>query len=228
MFNDESLPFVRDITSADYGMFDNKPFPIVKGVVLSREYVSESRLLTTLFVEGEGLLNVASKNLLGASEPFVWGYFSLQKKAKSRNYFLFDAEVKDDMLRIRRSKAALLTAMNWSKYLRRYLVYGHPDDALLNILYWCMKLLTLPAVPPDAAEWRLLRLWLEDWGLAPDIEAFHADKGFNSDEIALLSQAAFLPLKAAAELFTGRLSPNIRENVFRVASNLAINFLNEK
>ena len=227
MFNDDPLPFVEDITSASPTLFGDEPFPVVKGVVLERVHSSDTRLWTTLFTEGEGIVSVASKNLAGSSEPFVWGYFSLQKKAKSRNYFLFDADIKDDMFRIRRSKTALLTAMNWAAYLRKYLVYGHPDDELLSTLYWCMKLLTFPAVPPSAAEWRLLRLWLEGWGLAPDLVNFHADRGFNGDEIALLYHTAALSPQKAAKLFTGRLSPNIRRNVFKVASTLALGFFDQ-
>lgn len=208
-------------------MFNDEPFHTVKGVILTRKLMGENNLWSTLFLEGEGIVNVLSKNMLGDSEPFVWGYFDFRKQAKSRGYFLFDAEIKDDMFRIRRGKAPLRAATNWSKYLMRYLPLQQPDDELLNTLYWCMKLLTVPAVLPEAATWRFLRLWLEEWGLAPDLESFHAENGFNPDEIVLLSQVSALTPKRVIELFTGRFSPNIRENVFKIASNLALNFLNE-
>ena len=146
---------------------------------------------------------------------------------KGKGYFLFEADIKDDMLYIRKRRDSLFAAVRWSKYLRRYLVPEQPDDSLLVNLYWCMKLLTVPVIPADAVTWRLLRLWLEEWGLAPELVPFHTEKGFNQEEIALLAQVPALTYKGIINLFTGRLSPSIRENIFKVASELALEFFNE-
>ncbi|MBQ7154273.1 MAG: hypothetical protein IJR85_01820 [Synergistaceae bacterium] len=208
-------------------MFRGEPFPTRKGVVLWRKTVSEDRLWSTLFLEGEGIVNVSSKNMLGDSEPFVWGYFAFQKTARGKGYFLFEADIKDDMLHIRCRRDSIVAAMLCSQYLRKYLIPEQPDDSLLTNLYWCMKLLTVPVVPAEAAKWRFLRLWLEEWGLAPELEPFHTAKGFSQEEIILLSQVAALTYKGIIALFNSRLSPNIRENIFKVASELALNFFNE-
>ena len=208
-------------------MFNGELFPTRKGVVLWRKSISEDRLWSTLFLEGEGIVNVSSKNMLRDSEPFVWGYFSFQKTAKGKGYFLFEADIKDDMLHIRRRKDSIVAAVRWSKYLRKYLIPEQPDDSLLTNLYWCMKLLTVPVVPAEAVTWRLLRIWLEEWGLAPELESFHTERGFTQEEIVLLAQAAAFTYKGIIALFTSRLSPGIRENIFKVASELALNFFIE-
>ena len=215
------------ITHRRFALFNGEIYPTRKGVIVWRESISYERLWTTLFLEGEGIVNVSSKNMLGDSEPFVWGYFNFQKTLKGKGYFLFEADIKDDMLYIRKRRDSLFAAVRWSKYLRRYLVPEQPDDSLLVNLYWCMKLLTVPVVPADAVTWRLLRLWLEEWGLAPELVPFHTEKGFNQEEIALLAQVPALTYKGIINLFTGRLSPSIRENIFKVASELALEFFNE-
>ena len=202
-------------------------FPVVKGVILSRKPMGENNLWVTLFAEEAGIMSMSSKNFLGDSEPFVWGYFYLRKHQKGTRHFIFDSDIKDDMLYIRKSKATLTAAFNWSRYLLRYLLPGHADDELLSNLYWSMRLLCVPAVPAEAAEWRFIWLWLREWGLAPELDAFHSAKGFNSDEIVILSQMAELGYRGVVQLFSGRLSPRIRENVFKVASGLAVKFLDE-
>ena len=208
-------------------MFSGEEFITVKGVILSREDSGENFLWSTLFLEGEGIVSLTSKNFMGDSEPFSWGYFDLQKKKLSAKYFIYDTDIKDNMLDIRRGREPILTAMNWTKTLIKYLLPGHPDDELLTNLYWSMKMLAVPSVPPEAVNWRFLWLWLTEWGLAPELEAFHAQKEFRPEEVSLLSQIAALTPKGVAELFSGKLSPNIRGKMFHVASRLAMNFLNE-
>lgn len=203
-------------------------FPIVKGVILARKPIGENNLWTTLFLEDAGIMSFASKNFMGDSEPFVWGEFFLQRKQRGKSFFIFDADIKDCMLKIRRGLEPIKTAFNFSILLMKYLLPGHPDDELLTNLYWNMKLLTVPYVPPSAANWRFLWKWLQEWGLAPELIPFHTAKGFNNDEIILLSQLSMLTAKDTAKLFSKPLSPNIRENIFRVASKLAVNFLDEK
>ena len=208
-------------------MFNGEDFITVKGVILSREPSGENYLWSTLFLEGEGIVSLTSKNFLGDSEPLTWGYFELQRKSRSRNYFIYDTDSKDNMLKIRRGKEPIMTAINWTKYLKKYLLPGHPDDELLVNLYWSMKLLTIPAVPPEAVNWRFLWLWLSEWGLAPELSAFHEQKGFIPEEISLLTQVASLTPKGVTEIFSSKLNPKLRQRMFHVASRLALNFLNE-
>ena len=208
-------------------MFNNEEFVTAKGVILSREPQGENHLWTTLFLENYGIVSLSSKNFKGDSEPFVWGYFDFKRKSRSTNYYLCESDIKDTMLNIRRGREPIVTAMNWTKYLKRYLMPEYPDNELMNTLYGCMKLLTRPFIPVDAAEWRFLRRWLEEWGLAPELEAFHASNGFKKEEISLLAKTSALSETELIALFTGTINPNIRENIFKVASKLAKKFFNE-
>ncbi|MBQ7219910.1 MAG: hypothetical protein IJS28_02905 [Synergistaceae bacterium] len=208
-------------------MFNGEDFITAKGVILSREHSGENFLYSTLFLEGEGIVSLTSKNFMGDSEPFSWGYFELQRKQRSARYFIYDTDIKDNMLDIRRSRESIMTAINWTKTLTRYLLPGHPDDELLTNLYWSMKLLAVPAVPAEAVNWRFLWLWLTEWGLAPELGAFHEQQGFRNDEVLLLAQAASSSPKEVTELFSGKLSTSIRSRMFHVASKLAVNFLNQ-
>ena len=78
-------------------------------------------------------------------------------------------DVADGMIPLRRRPEALRTAVRWSKFLLRHLMADHPADDLLANLYWNMRLLGMPRVPPEAAEWRFLWRWITAWGLAPDL-----------------------------------------------------------
>ncbi|MBQ7544604.1 MAG: hypothetical protein IJT02_06635 [Synergistaceae bacterium] len=208
-------------------MFNDEPFATAKGVILNRAPTGETNLWVTFFLEGEGIVSLSSKNMMGDSEPFVWGYFELKKKQKSASYHVFEADIRDDMLHLRRSRAALSAVFGWVKYLLRYLPHGQPDDELLNNLYWSMKLLTVSAVPEEAADWRFVWLWLREWGIAPELTEFYASRGFNAHETELLSRLEVLAPKEVVSLFSSPLNPSIRENVFKVASSLAVGFLNE-
>ena len=208
-------------------MFNGEDFITVKGVILSRKYSGENYLLSTLFLEGEGIVTMTSKNFLGDSEPLSWGYFDIQRKKRSANYFIYDTDIKDNMLKIRRGREPIITAVNWTKYLDTYLIKEHPYDKILTNLYWSMKLLTVPIVPTEAVNWRFIWLWLSEMGLAPELKAFYAYKGFMMEEISLLAQLAALTPKGVIEIFSGSLNPNIRNKMFHVASRLAMNFLRE-
>ena len=203
-------------------------FPIVKGVILSRKTMGENNLWVTLFLEGAGIMSLTSKDFKGDSEPFVWGEFYLRKKQKGTGYFIFDTDIKDCMLHIRRGREPIETAFNFSSLLIKYLPACHPDDELLTNLYWSMKLLTVPSVPSSAVNWRFIWKWLEEWGIAPNFLPFHTAKGFNDEEIILLSKLSVMNYRGVIELFSDRISPNVRENIFKVASKLAIQFFNEK
>ncbi|MBQ3402585.1 MAG: DNA repair protein RecO C-terminal domain-containing protein [Synergistaceae bacterium] len=208
-------------------MFNGEDFITVKGVTLSRELSGEKNLWVKLFLKGEGIVSLTSKNFMGDSEPFLWANYDLQRKSKSRNYFVADIDVRDDMLSIRRSRETIKTALKWTELLTKYLPQEQPDDDLLSNLYWNMKLLATPSVPYYVPAWRFLWKWLELWGLAPELVDFHASKNFNHDEILLLSQVSILDTKGVIDLFTQPTSSTIRENAFIIAAKLAVKFLNE-
>lgn len=208
-------------------MFNGDDYVTAKGVVLYRKDRGENRLWSTVFLQGIGMVGVSSKNFMGDSEPFVWGEFYFQR-LKSGRYFMFDTDIKDTMFRLRRrGLEPLQVAFMFVKAVMKYLPYEQPDDELLINLYWSMKLLTFRAVPPSAAHWRFIWRWLNEWGLAPALEEFCSGKGFLNEEIELLSQVAGITPKAVEELFLGKINPNVRENVFKVAVNNAVSFLDQ-
>lgn len=208
-------------------MFNGENFITAKGVTLSREQSGENNLWVRLFLKGEGIVNVTSKNFMGASEPFIWANYNLRKKSKSQNYFIDDIDVKDDMLNIRRNRITIIIAFQWVQLLIKYVPHEQPDDNLLSNLYWNMKLLTEPKVLPDASNWRFIWKWLELWGLAPELVSFYASKNFNQDEILTLAQTLSLNTKGVIQMFSQPLKPLVRENVFKVAANLAVKFLDQ-
>lgn len=209
-------------------MFNGDDYVTAKGVILSRENRSENLLWSNVFLQGIGMVGVSSKNFLGDSEPFVWGEFYFQRYRKSTRYFMFDTDIKDTMFRLkRRGLEPLKTAFLFVKALFKYLPHEQPDDELLVNLYWSMKLLTFRAVPPSAAHWRFIWRWLNEWGIAPELEEFCSAGNFLTEEMELLSQTAGLTIKAVEELFLGKLNPNIRENVFKVAVNRSMVFFQQ-
>lgn len=208
-------------------MFNGEDFLTAKGVTLSREISGENKLWVRLFLQGEGVVSLSSKNFKGDSEPFIWAVYSLKKKARSAKYFVDDIDVKDDMLALRRSRETILTAQKWARLLAKYMPHEQPDDDLLSILYWDMKLLTHPSVPYSVSDWRFLWKWIELWGLAPDIVDFHSSKNFSTNEIQLLIQISKLDSEGVIKLFTNHVSIDIRENIFVIAASLAAKFLRQ-
>ena len=208
-------------------MLNGEDFITAKGVTLSREISGENNLWVRLFLQGEGVVSLSSKNFKGDSEPFIWAIYSFRKKSRSAKYFVSDIDVKDDMLAVRRSRETLLTAMKWSNLLAKYMPHEQPDDNLLTYLYWNMKLLATPSVPYYVPDWRFLWQWIMLWGLAPDITEFHASKNFSNDEIRLLVQTLNLNAKGVIKLFTAPININIRENIFIIAARLAVKFLRQ-
>lgn len=145
------------------------------GVVLARSQMGEGGLRLTLFLKGQGVLWASAPGAErgrvrfgGGTEPFVWGAFQLHR-GRGGGLYLNGVDVADDMLGLRRRPEGLLMAVSWSKLLSRRLMPEHPDDGLLAALYWNMKLLADPNVPPEAAGWRFLWHWLSSWGLIPDL-----------------------------------------------------------
>ena len=209
-------------------MFNGEENVTAKGVILHREDRGENRLWSIVFLQGIGMVGVSSKNFAGDSETFVWGEFYFRKIKNSTRYFMYDTDIKDTMLQLRRKGLETLqTAFMFVKAIMKYLPYEHSDDDLLVNLYWCMKLLTFWAVPPSAAHWRFVWKWLTEWGIAPELEEFCLAGKFLKEEFELLSQVAGMTPKAVTELFLGKINPNIRENVFRVAVNNAERFLDQ-
>ena len=208
-------------------MFNGEDFVTAKGVTLTREFSGENRLWVRLFVQNEGIISLSSKNFMGDSEPFLWAVYAIRKQSKNAKYFVTDIDVKDDMFAIRRSRQTIQTALKWTRFLIKYVPHEQPDDSLLANLYWNMKLLANPSIPYSAAEWRFIWLWLEHWGIAPDIVDFHSSKNFNDDEISLLIQTSHLNAKGVIKLFSSPVNANVRQNVFTVAANLATGFLRQ-
>ena len=208
-------------------MFNGDDYVTAKGVVLYRENRGENFLWSTVFLQDIGMVGVSSKNFMGDSEPFVWGEFYFQK-LKSGRYFMFDTDIKDTMFRLRRrGLEPLQVAFMFVKAVMKYLPYELPDDDLLVNLYWSMKLLTFRAVPPSAAHWRFVRRWLNEWGLAPELEGFCLEGKFLKEEFELLSQVASITPKEVEELFLGKINPNVRQNVFKVAVKKSMAFFNQ-
>ena len=145
------------------------------GVVLARARVGEGGLWMTLFLKGQGLLRASAPGAEsgrvrfgGGTEPFVWGTFQLHR-GRAGGLCLSGVDIVDDMYPLRKRPEALRTAVRWARLVKRFLIFEHPADELLANLYWNMRLLSVPHVPPAAAEWRFLWRWLEEWGLAPDL-----------------------------------------------------------
>ena len=198
------------------------------GVVLYRDVSGEKNLWLKLFLKEFGIVNVTARHSNGDTEPFIWGKFGLRKKKNSVNYYIDDIEVADDMLLIRKRRNSILTAVKWTRKIIKFLTSEQADDDLLANLYWSMKLLEEPRVPVEASSWKFLWRWLESWGLAPDLVNFYSSQRFNHDEIVLLTQISLLNVKGVINLFSNKLNPNIRENSFKIAAELAEKFLIEK
>ena len=51
------------ITHRRFALFNGEIYPTRKGVIVWRESINYERLWTTLFLEGEGIVTVSSKNM---------------------------------------------------------------------------------------------------------------------------------------------------------------------
>ena len=198
------------------------------GVVLYRDLSGEKNLWLKLFLKEFGIINVTARRSSGDTEPFIWGKFGLRKKKNSVNYYIEEIDVADDMLQLRKRRASIFTALKWIKLISKYLTKEQADNELLANLYWSMKLLEEPRVPVEISNWKFLWRWLESWGLAPDLVDFYSSKNFNRDEIILMTQISLLNIKGVINIFSNKINLNIRENSFKIASELAENFLAEK
>ncbi len=206
----------------------NDSYIVSSGVILSRRILGENTCYMTLFLKQYGILNASSpsKSYSGDKEPLIWAKFKLRKKSRSRNYFIEDTDMTDDMLSLRRSSERIMTALKWCRYISKYLEPSRPDDELLANLYWNMKLLAETSIPPDALSWRFIHRWLNIWGLAPDMKSFLSSKRFTDNEIMLLNFIAQSDMKGFIEFFNSH--KNVTGNFFKTACNLSFKLLNEK
>ena len=209
-------------------MLDGRNFFNASGVILYRDLSGEKGLWLKLFLKDVGIINVTARKTNGDTEPLLWGKFILKKKHRSTNYFIEDFEVVDDMFFLKKKQETLFTAVKWLKMIMRRLMPGQPDNELLINLYWSLHLLKDTKIPADVADWKFLWQWLENWGLAPDLVDFYTSQKFNHDEIVLLTQISMLNTRGVIELFSKKISPNIRKNSFKIASRLTEKFFNEK
>lgn len=198
------------------------------GVILSRKIYGENSHYLTLFLKQYGIINaaVSSRSYSGDKEPLIWAAFKLRKKSRSKNYFIEDADIKDDMLALRKSGGQIITALKWCGLIIKHLEPSQPDDALLNNLYWNMKLLCEIYIPAEVLNWRFIYGWLSVWGLTPDVDTILASKRFTQNETALLSFTAQSNTKEVKEFFSTH--KNIPAEFFSTAFNLSLRLLNEK
>lgn len=208
-------------------MFYNDSYIMSSGVILSRKILGENTIYITLFLKEYGIMNATSPSRLysGDKEPLIWGTFKLRKKSRSKNYFIEDTDIKDDMLGLRKSRERILTALKWCGFIIKYLDHSRPDNELLSNLYWNMKLLSDISVPVEALNWRFIWRWLNIWGLAPEIVSFFASKSFTQDEIMLMNFIVQSDVEGVIHFFKEH--KNIPVNFLRTASDLSLEFLHE-
>lgn len=103
----------------------------------------------------------------GATEPLVWGAFSLYKGP--RRLYLREVEVKEDFWNLRKSRGSLQRAMEWSRWISRNTMEGHSCDSLIGLFFWSLRNLEQGA-EGDVAEWRFFWKWLRLFGVAPELD----------------------------------------------------------
>ncbi len=103
----------------------------------------------------------------GATEPLVWGVFSLYKGP--RRLYLRDVEVREDFWNLRKVPQALRRAVAWSRLISRNSLEAHSCDALVALFFWSLRNLEVGA-DDEVAEWRFLWKWLRSLGIAPRLD----------------------------------------------------------
>ena len=207
-----------------------------EGVILSLKSYGDKSIYAELFIMDHGRLYASmqhyspQKKIISRElQQFLWGNFELIKNKRTHKYYIKDINIISDPSNININRNSLYAALRWSKILERYLPYRHADNDLLINLRDNMKLLEHPKiVPVRAAEFRLIWLWLKEWGLAPDLIDFYSSKGFNEPEIILLTQIQGLDAENVIKLFSYKLNGNIRQNSLNIAVKLAVTFFQQK
>jgi DNA repair protein RecO (recombination protein O) len=145
------------------------------GVVLRRKDGTVSSQELLLFLRTHGATWVSApgadgpRNRFGAgTEPMMWGEFRLYQSP--RRLYLKGVEVREDFWNIRRSPAALRTAVKWCGKLAARLMPGVEDDSLLSLLWGSMKNLS-NGLRPLLLDIRFAWRWGNLWGVAPPLDS---------------------------------------------------------
>ena len=142
-----------------------------EGVVLLRREESPKSCRCMLFLRGMGGVWVsapgAGGRFRGGIEPFTWGNFLLYQSPRS--LYLKNVEIIEDFLPVHRTASALMCAARWHKELSRRLMPVHEEDALISLLWGCMKNLSRN-LSPLLLDIRFVWRWANLWGVAPSLD----------------------------------------------------------
>lgn len=105
--------------------------------------------------------------LSGATEPLVWGYFTLYRSP--RRTYVKEVEVQEDFWSLRQDGIKLTTALRLCGHLLRFVLPGHPQDELMPLLYWSFKALE-NGTEASAVEFRFLYRWSSILGISPRLD----------------------------------------------------------
>jgi len=109
----------------------------------------------------------ARSQLSGATEPLVWGYFTLYRSP--RRTYVKEVEVQEDFWSLRQDGTKLTTALRLCGHLLRFSLPGHPQDELMPLLYWSFKALE-NGTEAGAVEFRFLYRWSSILGISPRLD----------------------------------------------------------
>lgn len=144
-----------------------------QGVVLRRKEGFRRSQELLLFLKGMGTIWInapgadGSKNRFGGgTEPLMWGTFDLYQSPK--RLYLKGVDVREDFRPIRKSSAALLTAVGWCGHIASRLPAGMENDTLLSLLWGSMRHLA-SGLPPLLLDVRFAWRWGNIWGTAPSL-----------------------------------------------------------
>lgn len=205
----------------------------LNGVILSRNFFGDRKLLLDIFVKDYGIFSVfvnvgtsGRSHFGGDIEPFNWCRFALKKFSKSRSYTIQDVENYDDMLIVKRRPPALKLVLQWVNDIKKYLIQEQPDNSLLENLYDNMLLLKIEYIPVEVVNFRFKWNWLDLWGIAPELAKFFELKKFMLNEIKLLQFIVNFDKNQLSELFSNikNHNPSYLEHVKKI-SNRAVKLI---
>lgn len=159
------------------------------GVVLKSQPSGERGKNLFLLLRGFGPVWVsvpgaasARSQLSGATEPLVWGYFTLYRSP--RRTYVKEVEVQEDFWSLRQDRTKLATALRLCGHLLRFSLPGHPQDELMPLLYWSFKALE-NGTEASAVEFRFLYRWSSFLGISPRLD--HCGSCGNPADFGLLT-----------------------------------------